>query len=742
MAHVRAGRGSGQGSLPWRRRFPTRSGAGEGEGFGGGRRHPTGGGCSSTLNSGRSARAMGSWRAADGRTPAGLTRTPGAAGDHGVVTVRTKRGGLGKREGFGWFQLGAGRLPGGALGPGQEGGLLEEGADAVEFDAGGGVQPTEAADAMEAGGQDVLEEATDEFVRLQVEVLPATRGALPIAPAHPAIGEQREVAVAGGGLEDVAAQVTESVFAGTGGLAVDDPALLPEAGGQGLEEVGGVAFQGLTKEGAVMISQGMDVDEELGAAGNPLALIEAQAAGGDQVVHVGMVDEGAAPGVEDAEHAQGGTQALGVAGQILERLSRGGKEEVQAQLRVRAHPGAQGFGHRERDQEVGDREQQAGVVDQPGVGVGLAALGTMAVIAGVVGVMERAAVRASVEFAAQSGSATGKEPFEHLALTPGHGGAEPFQVSWPPVLEQLVETDRVTAGPRRTGPRHGRGSEIGHESIQAFLMLGATEGGQVGVDDGGGGAFVTEVDLELAEVLALLEQVGCIAVPKAMDMGLFLDAAGLEGEAEGALEGGAAHRLGGGGSALAVVAFGGEEQAGMAMGFPAFAQQEQGALGQGDVAIPVALAGTDVEEHAPGIDVADFQMQGFAQAQAAGVEGGEGDAVIEGGHRGEDLAHLGHREDDGELELGCGADQFDLGGPGAAEGFLPEHLDGADGLGGTGTGEATLGFEVEEVLAQLLGRDLLGGFVEVLGELADASEVGLLATRQQGQEAQVVGEAD
>ena len=99
-------------------------------------------------------------------------------------------------------------------------------------------------------------------------------------------------------------------------------------------------------------------------------------------------------------------------------------------------------------------------------------------------------------------------------------------------------------------------------------------------------------------------------------------------------------------------------------------------------------------------------------------------------------------EDDGELELGGGADQLDLGGPGTAKGLLPEHLEGADGLSGGGTTEATLGLEVEEVLAQLLGHDLLGGFVEVLCELADAGEVGLLGAGQEGEQAQVVGEAD
>jgi hypothetical protein len=49
---------------------------------------------------------------------------------------------------------------------------------------------------------------------------------------------------------------------------------------------------------------------------------------------------------------------------------------------------------------------------------------------------------------------------------------------------------------------------------------------------------------------------------------------------------------------------------------------------------------------------------------------------------------------------------------------------------------------MEEVLAQFLRRGLLGGFVEVLTQVADAGEVGLLGARQQGQEPQVVGEAD
>ena len=158
--------------------------------------------------------------------------------DHRAVAVRTEWSGLGTEERFSRFEVGRGRLPGGALCLGQHRRLLEQCADAVEFDAGGGVEPTEAADVMKAGGQDVLEETPDEFVRFQVDVLRAARGAFPVTPADASVGEQREVAVAGGGLENVAAQIAQGGLAGTGRLTVHDPPLLPNASGQGLSKSG------------------------------------------------------------------------------------------------------------------------------------------------------------------------------------------------------------------------------------------------------------------------------------------------------------------------------------------------------------------------------------------------------------------------------------------------------------------------------------------------------------------------
>lgn len=218
------------------------------------------------------------------------------------------------------------------------------------------------------------------------------------------------------------------------------------------------------------------------------------------------------------------------------------------------------------------------------------------------------------------------------------------------------------------------------------------------------------------------------------------DATGLEREAEGPLQGRAAHGLGGRGRALAGVAFGREEQARMAMRLPELAQEDQRALGQRDVTVLVPLAAADVEEQALRINVAHFQLEPFAQPEAAGIDGGQGDALIEGAHALEEAAHLGGRENDGQFELGISADQCHLGRPGTAQGFLPEQLEGAEGLGGSLPGDPLDGLEMNEVLAELLGTDLIGRTIEVLAQLPDTGEVGLLGAGPDGQQLQVVGE--
>ena len=271
-------------------------------------------------------------------------------------------------------------------------------------------------------------------------------------------------------------------------------------------------------------------------------------------------------------------------------------------------------------------------------------------------------------------------------------------------------------------------------------MLGPAQARQVRVDGGDERAFVAEVDLDLAEVLALLEQVCGVRVAQTVNVGGLFDAAGVEREPEGALQRGATHRFRGRGGALSAVTFGGKEERGMAVGFPQLAQQRQGAFGQRDVTIPVALAGAEVQEHPFGINVADGQREPFAQPQAAGINEAQTDAMVQGHHRGQKAAHFGGRENDGQFELGIGAGQLEFVGPDAFEGLFPEELEGADDLGGSLAGDFLYGLEMDAVLAELLGRNQVGRFGIELTELPEAGKIGLFGAGAEGEELEVVGE--
>jgi len=148
-----------------------------------------------------------------------------------------------------------------------------------------------------------------------------------------------------------------------------------------------------------------------------------------------------------------------------------------------------------------------------------------------------------------------------------------------------------------------------------------------------------------------------------VNVAAFLDAAGLEGEAEGALQGRRAHRFGGRGGALTARALGGEQEPRMPVASPALAQQQEGALRQGDIAVAIALASADMDQQALSVDVVHLQVEGLAQAQPTGVDRAQRDAMVQGRHRRQDLAHLRAGEDDRQFELRGGPDQLEFGGP-------------------------------------------------------------------------------
>ena len=147
--------------------------------------------------------------------------------------------------------------------------------------------------------------------------------------------------------------------------------------------------------------------------------------------------------MEDAEHPQLRAQPFGIAGQILEGLGAGGEEQIVTELGMRADPGAQRIGQGESEQEIRHGQEQPGLLaGQPGVGVGLAAERTMAVVTRVVEIAKRLATQAAKELAAPGGSAAGEDPLKHLALTRRHDGAETLPVLRSEAAQAFVEGER------------------------------------------------------------------------------------------------------------------------------------------------------------------------------------------------------------------------------------------------------------------------------------------------------------
>ncbi len=70
------------------------------------------------------------------------------------------------------------------------------------------------------------------------------------------------------------------------------------------------------------------------------------------------------------------------------------------------------------------------------------------------------------------------------------------------------------------------GSQVGHEGVEPFLVLRLAQARQLRVNRRRHRAAVPEVDLNLPQVLALLQQMRRIRMPQAVNVHVFADAAG------------------------------------------------------------------------------------------------------------------------------------------------------------------------------------------------------------------------
>jgi len=164
----------------------------------------------------------------------------------------------------------------------------------------------------------------------------------------------------------------------------------------------------------------------------------------------------------------------------------------------------------------------------------------------------------------------------------------------------------------------------------------------------------------------------------------------------------------------------------MTVGNPIAAEQVEGGLGEGDVAIFRALSTVDMDHHAAAIDIGDFEVETFMESQAAGIDGGKIGIILEGFDLGENTSDFFWAENGGKASFGLGTeDSKDV--PIALQDVFVEEADSAI-ADPHGIGRPVINvFSVEEIVLEFQFSDEFGGFAVELGKHADGAGVGLLS---------------
>jgi hypothetical protein len=164
----------------------------------------------------------------------------------------------------------------------------------------------------------------------------------------------------------------------------------------------------------------------------------------------------------------------------------------------------------------------------------------------------------------------------------------------------------------------------------------------------------------------------------------------------------------------------------MVVGGPIASEQLEGGLGERDVAVLGALSPVDMDHHAGGVDIGDFEVEAFMKSEAAGIDGGEIGVILEGMDLGENTSDFFNTENGREASFGLGTeDSEDV--PVSLEDVFEEEANAAiadaHGIGGPVIDVLA----VEEIVLKFLLGDQIGGFAIELGEHSDGAGVGLLS---------------
>jgi hypothetical protein len=206
----------------------------------------------------------------------------------------------------------------------------------------------------------------------------------------------------------------------------------------------------------------------------------------------------------------------------------------------------------------------------------------------------------------------------------------------------------------------------------------------------------------------------------------FVDSSSNLGTAEGALDTAFGHGERSVFCSVSISAKCREEEARMAVGEPMAAEQMEGGLGERHIAILGTLSTVDMDHHTVAINIGDFEVETFVKSEAAGVDGGKIDIIVEGFDLVQNTSDFFTAENRGESSFGLGSeDTEDM--PVSLEDVLVEEANPAiadpHGIGGPVIDVLS----VEEIVLKFLLGDQIGGFAVELAEHANGACVGLLS---------------
>jgi hypothetical protein len=166
--------------------------------------------------------------------------------------------------------------------------------------------------------QDVLQEPADEFLGCDGADLESPGLGVLVFEGDPAVFESEDAVVADRHTKDVRREILEGLSASANRLTMDNPVLFPDRRGDKVKHRGPAPR--ITQFGTIQDGQRLDRNQEGIPGWEPLTAIGRKPARGHQIVYMGMVVQGASPGVQDPDHANLSADTPWIQGEFLEGL--------------------------------------------------------------------------------------------------------------------------------------------------------------------------------------------------------------------------------------------------------------------------------------------------------------------------------------------------------------------------------------------------------------------------------------